>query len=681
VSQARPLLDVAGLTLTVPAAARPAAIVNQVSLSLGKGETLGIAGESGCGKSTLLLAAMGIIKPGLKRAEGYCRFDGIELLDRADAALASIRGGRMALVPQNAGTALTPTSRIGAQIDEALRLHTRLVAAERAKRIVDLLKRVRLPTPEILARRYPHELSGGQLQRVAIAMALAGEPELLLLDEPTTGLDVTTQLGILDLLAELRQATGMAMVCVSHDLGVIARLSARLVIMYGGEIIEEGPTAALLKAPAHPYVRALLASIPRLDSGSIPQSIPGRPPAPGQTLPGCRYAPRCERSQAECLSSPPPLREIGFDHRAACYFPQTGTLEIAHEGEDAPPLIDGGANLLDLEEVAVSCRRRGLFDSFFSSRQAPLTVQDITLHVRKGEVLGLVGESGSGKSTILRALAGLWPLARGNIEFEGKYDLSVVVGERPSSVLRAIQLVFQNPDASLNPRQTIEEILAQPLRLYFKSSRAEVRERATALLRDVRLDQSYLSRYPGQLSGGERQRIAIARAFAAEPDVILCDEVTSALDVSVQASVLRLLRELSSKRHVACILVSHDLAVVQALSHRIAVLYRGRLVELGPAQDVCGAPLHPYTQALIAAVLEPDTEHHIERKALARDRDDLVSHGCPYAGRCTKRLDRCAQEMPDWNVPEAMHRARCFLLLSPSPLAGEGDEGRQARGG
>jgi peptide/nickel transport system ATP-binding protein len=662
VNEIRPLLDVAELTLAVAAAAGPVAIVNQVSLSLAKGETVGIAGESGCGKSTLLLAMMGIVKPGLKRASGYCRFDAIDLLDRDDAALASIRGGRMALVPQNAGTALTPTSRIGAQIDEALRLHTGLTAAERGKRIVDLLKRVRLPTPEALVRRYPHELSGGQLQRVAIAMALAGEPELLLLDEPTTGLDVTTQLGILDLLVELRAATGMATVCVSHDLGVIARLSARLIIMYGGEIIEEGPTATLLKDPAHPYVRALLGSIPRLDSGALPQSIPGRPPAPGQKLPGCRYAPRCASSQAECLSSPPLLRETGPDHRAACYFPQTGRLATAHDDEDTSPLIDGGASLLDLEEIAVSYQRRGLFDSFFSSRPAPLTVEDITLHVRKGEVLGLVGESGSGKSTILKALAGLWPLARGSIEFESKYDLSVVVGERPPCVLRAIQLVFQNPDASLNPRQTIEEILAQPLRLYFKLSRSEVRERAIALLRDVRLDQSYLSRYPGQLSGGERQRVAIARAFAAEPDVILCDEVTSALDVSVQASVLRLLRELSSKRHVACILVSHDLAVVQALSHRIAVLYRGRLVELGPAQDVCNAPLHPYTQALIAAVLEPDTEHHIDRTALARDSDDLVSQGCPYAGRCPKRLDICAREMPDWNAAEDAHRARCFLL-------------------
>lgn len=671
-SKVPPLLDVTNLSIAMPLATGPAPIVDHVSLSLAKGETLGIAGESGCGKSTLLLAMMGIIKPGLIHAGGHCRFEDTDLLNRDDAALAHIRGGRMALVPQNAGTALTPTSRIGAQIDEALRLHTKLSAGERAERIVDLLRRVRLPTPDLLVRRYPHELSGGQLQRVAVAMALAGEPELLLLDEPTTGLDVTTQLGILDLLGELRDATGMAMVCVSHDLGVIARLSAGMDVMYAGRIVEERATSDLLTRPAHPYARALLSSIPRLDTGAIPQSIPGRPPAPGQKLPGCRFAPRCAKAQPQCLVTAPELREAMAGH-VACFYPETGTLAIAVTNDDGPPKINDDKALLDLESVSVTYRRPGLFDRFLPARNVPMTVEGVTFELRKGEVLGLVGESGSGKSTILKVLAGLWPLARGRIEFEDGIDLNLPVDERSSSTLRAIQLVFQNPDASLNPRQTIEEILAQPLRLYFKSSRAEVSERAAALLRDVRLDESYLGRYPGQLSGGERQRVAIARAFAAEPDVILCDEVTSALDVSVQASVLRLLRELSGKRHVACILVSHDLAVVQALAHRIAVLYRGRLVEIGPSHQVCGAPLHPYTQALIAAVLEPDTHHRIDRTALARDSDDIVSNGCPYAGRCNKRIDPCACEMPEWDSPEAAHRARCFLLGVPSPLAGEGD--------
>jgi peptide/nickel transport system ATP-binding protein len=664
VSKPTPLLDVGDLSIAMPLAKGPAAIVNGVSLGLAKGETLGIAGESGCGKSTLLLAMMGIIKPGLIHAGGHCRFEGTELLNRDDAALSHIRGGRMALVPQNAGTALTPTSRIGAQIDEALRLHTKLNASERAKRNVELLRRVRLPTPDLLVRRYPHELSGGQLQRVAIAMALAGEPELLLLDEPTTGLDVTTQLGILDLLAELRDASGMAMVCVSHDLGVIARLSARMVVMYAGDIVEESSTATLLAHPAHPYARALLRSIPRLETTAIPQSIPGRPPAPGQVLPGCRYAPRCSEIQPNCLAAVPRLGDVKPAHRVACFHPQSGPLAIGSSRDEGPSPIMGHDALIDLEAVSVTYRRPGFFDWLLPPKHQAMTVEGVTLELRKGEVLGLVGESGSGKSTILKAIAGLWPVARGQIEFEDTVDLGVPVDERSRGTLRAIQLVFQNPDASLNPRQTIGEILAQPLRLYFDVPGGELRERAAALLRDVRLDETYLDRYPGQLSGGERQRVAIARAFAAEPDVILCDEVTSALDVSVQASVLRLLRELSSKRHVACILVSHDLAVVQALAHRIAVLYRGRLVEIGPSHEVCGTPLHPYTQALIAAVLEPDTDHVIDRTALARDSDDIVSDGCPYAGRCGKRIEPCAREMPEWSTPEATHRARCFLLSS-----------------
>lgn len=656
------LLDVSELSIAMPLAQGPAAIVNRVSLRLRKGETLGIAGESGCGKSTLLLAMMGIIKPGLLHTGGHCRFDGIDLLNRDDAALSHIRGGRMALVPQNAGTALTPTSRIGAQIDEALRLHTKLNASERSRRIVDLLRRVRLPTPELLVRRYPHELSGGQLQRVAVAMALAGEPELLLLDEPTTGLDVTTQLGILDLLAELRDQSGMAMVCVSHDLGVIARLSARMVVMYAGDIVEDASTAALLAEPAHPYARALLRSIPRLESTAIPQSIPGRPPAPGQILPGCRYAPRCSEIKPDCLDAAPQLHEISPERRVACFHPQANALMIGPGHDEGPQAISGSEALIDLDAVSVTYRRPGLFDWLLPPQHQAMTVEGVTLSLRKGEVLGLVGESGSGKSTILKAIAGLWPVARGRIEFEDKIDLGVPVDRRSRGTLRAIQLVFQNPDASLNPRQTIAEILSQPLRLYFAVPGPEIGERAAALLRDVRLDETYLNRYPGQLSGGERQRVAIARAFAAEPDAILCDEVTSALDVSVQASVLRLLRELSSKRQVACILVSHDLAVVQALAHRIAVLYRGRLVEVGPSHEVCGTPLHPYTQALIAAVLEPDTHHEIDRAALARDSDDIVSQGCPYAGRCGKRIESCAREMPEWNAPDAAHRARCFLV-------------------
>ncbi|MEX1108151.1 MAG: oligopeptide/dipeptide ABC transporter ATP-binding protein, partial [Dongiaceae bacterium] len=332
----------------------------------------------------------------------------------------------------------------------------------------------------------------------------------------------------------------------------------------------------------------------------------------------------------------------------ACHFPDRAALiwpaaEARHDSEAAT-----AEPLLEIDDLVVSYARHGLIERTMRRPTGAHAVDHVELSLRPGEILGLVGESGSGKSTILRAIAGLWPALDGEIRFAGKYDLDRPAAARERSVLRAIQLVFQNPDASLNPRQTVREILSQPLRLYFNLSRTAMAERMSSLLRDVRLDDSYLDRYPAQLSGGERQRIAIARAYAAEPDILLCDEITSALDVSVQASILHLLRDLSRSRGTACILVSHDLAVVQALADRIAVLYRGRLVELGPSKRVCAGPAHPYTKALIAAVLEPDPDHDAGRIPAPRERDDRHSAGCPYAGRCSIRIERCFDEMPDW---------------------------------
>jgi len=597
------LLEVENLSIGT-AGRNGALIVDDVSFSLAPGDTLGIAGESGCGKSTLLLALMGVARSGLVRRAGACRFDGLSLFDASEQQLERIRGGKLALIPQNAGLALTPTMRIGEQIDEALQLHGDLAAPARRARIVELLDAVHLPTPAALVSRYPHELSGGQLQRVAIAMALAAEPALLLLDEPTTGLDVTTQLGILDLLGELRRRTGVAMVCVSHDLGVIARLSDRMMVMYAGQAIEMAPAAELLRNPAHPYARALIASIPRLTIGAIPASIPGRPPAPGEAPPGCRFAPRCPKVQPVCRRDMPLLHERPPGASVACHFPDAGPLALQTPAADRARIDATVPPLLTIDRLEVTYERTGLFGGHRAD--ATRAVDDVSLELRPGEILGLVGESGSGKSTILRCVAGLWPMLGGDIVFGPDQSLDRPAAQRDRSVLRAIQLVFQNPDASLNPRQTVREILAQPLRLYFNPDRRELAERTSAALRDVRLDDSYLDRYPAQLSGGERQRVAIARAYAAEPDILLLDEVTSALDVSVQASILQLIRELSRTRGTACILVSHDLAVVQALADRIAVLYRGKLVEVGPARETCQAPTHAYTKTLIAAVLEPE---------------------------------------------------------------------------
>jgi peptide/nickel transport system ATP-binding protein len=571
-----------------------------VSFTLGPGESLGIAGESGSGKSTLLLSLMGMLRQGLHHVGGSVGLNGVPMLGQSDAALAAVRGGKIALIPQNPATALNPSRRIGQQIAEALLLHSTLDKSGRDARVLDLLGRVRLPEPAIAARRFPHELSGGQVQRAAIAMALAGEPDVLLLDEPTTGLDVTTQAALLDLLVDLRQRGRVGMVCVSHDLGVLARLCDRIAVMYAGAMIEEGPLAAVLTRPGHPYTRALAASVPRLNATGLPLPIKGRPPSLFDLPPGCRFAPRCAFVQDACSKSRPALTPTGPDCRVACLFPLTTVASGAVQPDAA---AKKGAPLLAVEDLSVGYAQPGK-----RGKTVPRSVVDaVSFTVVRGEVLGLVGESGSGKSTILRAIAGLASPSSGRISLmhNGQTEtLATRSTERPLAQLRSIQLIFQNPDASLNPRHRILDLLAQPLQLYGQVPRSQLRSKAAELLAEVRLDAAMLDRMPSQLSGGERQRVAIARAFAAGPDLFLCDEITTALDVSVQAAVLELIRDLARKHDVATIFVSHDLAVVRAIADRIAVLRNGRVVEIGPAQALCARPVDPYTQSLLGSVLK-----------------------------------------------------------------------------
>jgi peptide/nickel transport system ATP-binding protein len=608
-TEALPLLHLSEIRIALDAAGEPGVpVVDGVSLSLSKGETIGIAGESGCGKSTLLLAMMGIVKPGLRQIAGSCVFNGIDMATADPDVLDRLRGNRIAMVPQNAVLALTPTIRVGDHIDEVLGLHGGERATQRRQRMLDLLARVQLPDPAAIARRFPHELSGGQLQRVAIAMALACDPDLLLLDEPTSGLDVTTRLALLLLLEELRRERGLAMVCVSHDVGVLTRLSDRIMVMYAGRVVEDRGTAALLAMPAHPYTRALLGAVPRLSGRTMPQAIPGRPPTAGEPRASCGFAPRCTRSAASaCRAMPPPaLRNLPGGGAVACADPVRAPLEKSAQPE-ALPAVQAGEAVLTVADLSVTYGRRSLLAGLLGAAPPPATVNGVGFELRRGETLALIGESGSGKSTILKVLAGLWPASAGSLRLDGGIDLGKSATRRPREALRRMQLVFQNPDSSLNPRQTVREILAQPLRLYFNASATEVESRATRLLADVRLDAAYLDRYPSQMSGGERQRVAIARAFAAEPEVILCDEVTSALDVSVQASVLRLIRDLCRSRAAACLFVAHDLAVVAALADRIAVLKSGRLVEIGDVATICQAPTHAYTRSLVAAAIEPSS--------------------------------------------------------------------------
>ncbi len=639
-------------------------VLRNIDLTVAHGECVGLVGESGSGKSTLALAAMGYLKRGLRLLNGSAAFNGTDMFTQSRQELERIRGGQLALIPQNSGQSLTPTLRIGAQLGEALRLHSALPADQRAAKTIELLGHVRLPDPEAIVLRFPHELSGGQQQRVAIAMALAGQPEALLLDEPTTGLDVTTQAHILELLRDIAAERDMAMVYVSHDLGAIARVCKRVVVMYTGEVVLEGSTRQVLKSPAHPYAQGLLASIPKLDGNTLPISLDGRPPAPGDAGAGCAFADRCPIVQDRCRSARPQLAPSKNGDVIRCFFAEDASRRRGQTTGAEPVRYSSGETMLDLDDLSISYAKLGLLDQLLGRGSGvPPTVDDISISIGKGETLGLVGESGSGKSTILKTIAGLLPPAGGAVS-TGDQALPPTVELRSPAQLRQIQLIFQNPDDSLNPRHTVAEILEQPLKLYFRLTGEKLRVLSAEILERVRLGAHYLDRLPSQLSGGEKQRVAIARAFAASPEIVLCDEVTSALDVSVQAAVLDLLNELKKTQGTTYIFVSHDLAVVRALSDRVAVLYQGRLCEIGQTDQVFGGESHPYTKVLLGAVLEPDPDAVPILTA-----DDVVERappvrGCPFQRRCPRRLGMiCDTDTPPWQSPEAGHSIRCHISL------------------
>ena len=579
-------------------------VISAVSLALGPGETLGLVGESGCGKSTLLLAMMGYHKPGLQHLSGRLEFLGEDLVAMSTKDLQKLRGGRMALIPQNAGQSLTPTMKIQQQIDECLIIHSDLAEAEWQRRSLGLLERVKLPNPGDILERYPHELSGGQQQRVAIAMALAGEPDLLLLDEPTTGLDVTTQIHVLDLLREIVAETQTAMIYVSHDIGVINAVCEKVAIMYAGELVELGEKQHLITGSAHPYTQGLLKSIPKLHQSRLPVGMEGRQPQPGTRdfNSQCVFYDRCRHAQPICATSKPAMLKLRRQE-VKCHFGEQALnwQEVERGGQVSKPERFNKV-VLQVRDLCISYDRPSLKRRIMGG-QTNLAVKDIVFSIRQGEILGLVGESGSGKSTLLKAISGLQRPVAGRMVLNEQFDLSYAVNKRMPECQQRIQLVFQNPDASLNPSQTIEEILARPIKLYFDFSESVISQQIDEILERVNLPVAYRQRYPGQLSGGEKQRIAIARALVAKPDLILCDEITSALDVSVQASIMKLLLRLREESQLALLFVSHDLAVVNALADQVVVLEQGRIRETGRVYDVFTRPVHAYTQSLLASVL------------------------------------------------------------------------------
>ncbi len=585
------VFDIRDLTVAYPRAdGGDNVVVWRASLALEAGAVLGLAGESGCGKSTTALASIGFRTPGTRILEGTSRLGGIDLLTLTTAQLRGLWGGRVAYVAQNATTALNPAIPIGRQLAQPLEQHLDLKGNELRERQLELLEAVRIPDPSSALGRYPHQFSGGQQQRIAIAIAISCRPDVLILDEPTTGLDVTTQARISELLRTIIDETGVATLYVSHDLALLSTIADRLAIMYAGELIEEGPAGSVGLQPRHPYTRALLASVPSAHDRRSVTGMPGRPPS-SVVLDSCSFAPRCPHVADVCREGPISFRPIDETTRVRCV-----RVEEIEDRAEALTSLEGhevGGRLLEVVDLW----------SAYAKAAAPV-VRGVSFEVARGETVGIVGESGSGKSTLLRGIAGLHPPRSGSIRFEGT-ELAPKAVRRPRPLRRQLQIVFQNPDSSLNPRHTVLEILRRPIRL-FRDDVAQSDEQSaiTELLEEVKLPREVLHRYPGELSGGQKQRIALARAFAAQPSVLLCDEVTSALDVSVQATIIELIAKLSAHFGTAVVFVSHDLAVVRTIADRALVMKDGEVCESGSTELLFTAPAHPYTQELLSAIPE-----------------------------------------------------------------------------
>lgn len=585
------VLTVEGLTIVLDPSGHD--IDDEVSLEIRQGEVLGLVGESASGKTTAATSLLAHQRRGAKIAAGHITIDGRDVLAMSPDELRAVRGGLISYVPQDSSASLNPALRIGTQLREILEAHGFGASpAEREARLREMMAEVLLPSDESFLRRYPHQLSGGQQQRVAIAMAFANRPRVIVLDEPTTALDVTTQAHVLQTIRELTRSYGVAALYVTHDLAVVANLADRIAVMYAGRIVEIGSRDELFSAGLHPYTRRLLSSIPDITGERALRGIPGWAPRPGRRPPGCAFAPRCGWVVDRCRTEFPPPDGPGPGHRVRCWRwrevgAQTDDLDVVLRERTLDACVAEQATILGVRDLTA-----------FYQKKEVLHAIDVSLCERR--CLALVGESGSGKTTLARCVAGLHPhKIVGSIAFRGE-PLARDARDRPRATRQAIQYIFQSPYSSLNPRKTIRQILAAPLKVFFDLSKSEMDDRMAAALEQVALDASLLNRYPDQLSGGERQRVAIARGLAAEPTLLICDEVTSWLDVSVQAAIIELLAGLQREMGLAMLFVTHNLALVRSISQEVAVMNDGRIVEYGGVDAVLEDPQADYTKKLLS---------------------------------------------------------------------------------
>ena len=635
-------------------------VLRGVTLAIAQGESYGLVGESGCGKSTAAFAIVRYLPRNGRVSSGSIQVAGEDLLAMSEDDVRTMRGARVSMVYQNPGGALNPTIRVGDQVAETFTI-AGVAKGEADDRAQDMLRKVQISDPARVMRRYPHQLSGGMQQRVVIAMALAKDPTLLILDEPTTGLDATVEAEVLDLVSALRAEFGTTVLFISHNLEVITKMCDRVGVLYAGRLVEEGPVQAVFDDPRHPYAVGLLRCLPhggaRKDRERL-DTIPGFLPQLGADLPACVFVDRCGLAQDICRREEPAFFDLGGGRHSRCHF-----WEQAHELPRAAPAT-GLRSVIDADSEPV-IRTEGMYKTFRQEGHDVRAVDDVSLVLRRGETLGLVGESGSGKTTLARALLGLTAADQGSvIELDGRL-LPTRIDKRDAEHVRALQIVFQNPDSALNRRFSVHRILSRAL-VKLRRDRSDEREaHLHELAESVRFDVRLINSRPAQLSGGLKQRVAIARAFAGEPRVVVCDEPTSALDVSVQAAILNLLAELQAEKGVSYLFISHDLAVVRYLSDRIAVLYLGRVMELGESETVFSAPQHPYTEALLSSV--PQAEG--EKRPRIRLHGEIPTHaappsGCVFHTRCPRFIgDVCVNEEPPLREVEPGHHWRCHHSL------------------
>lgn len=677
-----PILEITDLAIAYKVRGGEIEAVQNVSFSIDRGESHGIVGESGCGKSTVAWSIVNFLGQNGYVKRGSIKFMGEELVGKAPEELRELRGNRIAMVYQDPMQALNPSMRLGEQMKEVLTFHQSIEDDEAEQRCIDMLDRVHMPDSANVMRRYPHQISGGQQQRVVIAMALLNNPALLIMDEPTTALDVTVEATVLDLIGELRREFDTAIMYISHNLGVVARVCNQVGVMYAGEMVERASVEEIYAHPQHPYTQGLIRCVPTLGadkSSSLLYPIPGRVPAPDKRPSGCIFAPRCDYVEQRCRDERPQLRQMANGTFVRCHFAEDiDPRQWTPANEEEAPVQNLSTNndgeiLLQLDHLQkyYPVQGSGLGDMLGLNEQRYVkAVEDATFTVRRGSTLGVVGESGCGKSTLIKTIIGLEDSTAGKAKFMG-FDITEDLSERNETLIQELQMVFQNPDSTMNPSYTVGQQIGRPMLRFGTVPRSQVRAEVIKLLEAMRLSEAYYDRLPRQLSGGEKQRVGIARALASRPDLVLCDEPVSALDVSVQAAILNLLLEVQEEYGTTMIFIAHDLSVVRFFSDNIAVMYLGQVMEIGPAEDIYQPPYHPYTEALLSAVPIPDPTAEQARIRLDGAVPSALAppSGCRFHTRCPRRHllpdggKVCETDIPPWREGSDGHRIFCHIPL------------------